>query len=49
MIEGVPSFTEVQYRLGQATLTITLQAYSHFFKHVEGGTADENGQRDPKW
>jgi hypothetical protein len=33
--------TEVQHRLGHANPAITLQVYSHFFKHTEGTTADE--------
>jgi hypothetical protein len=37
---GAP-ITEVQHRLGHANPAITLQVYSHFFKHTEGSTADE--------
>ena len=38
--EGAP-ITEVQHRLGHANPSITLQVYSHFFKHTEGNTADQ--------
>jgi hypothetical protein len=38
--EGAP-ITEVQHRLGHANPAITLQVYSHFFKHTEGTTADD--------
>src|SRR5271170_6467720 len=41
MIAGGAPITEVQHRLGHANPAITLQIYSHFFKHTEGSTADE--------
>ena len=41
MIAGGAPITEVQHRLGHANPAITLQVYSHFFKHTEGSTADE--------
>jgi integrase len=41
MIAGGAPITEVQHRLGHANPAITLQVYSHFFKHTEGTTADE--------
>ena len=41
MIAGGAPITEVQHRLGHANPAITLQVYSHFFKHTEGNTADE--------
>lgn len=41
MIAGGAPITEVQHRLGHANPAITLQVYSHFFKHSEGSTADE--------
>jgi integrase len=41
MIMGGAPITEVQHRLGHANPAITLQVYSHFFKHTEGTTADE--------
>jgi hypothetical protein len=41
MIAGGATITEVQHRLGHANPAITLQVYSHFFKHTEGSTADE--------
>jgi hypothetical protein len=41
MIAGGAPITEVQQRLGHANPAITLQVYSHFFKHTEGTTADE--------
>ena len=36
---GAP-VTEVQHRLGHANPAITLQVYSHFFKHTESDAAD---------
>jgi integrase len=41
MIMGGAPITEVQHRLGHANPAITLQVYSHFFRHTEGNTADE--------
>ena len=41
MIAAGAPITEVQHRLGHANPAITLQVYSHFFKHTEGNTADE--------
>ena len=41
MIMGGAPITEVQHRLGHANPAITLQVYSHFFKHTEGSTADD--------
>jgi integrase len=41
MIAGGAPITEVQHRLGHANPAITLQVYSHFFKHTEGTTADQ--------
>ena len=41
MIAGGAPITEVHHRLGHANLAITLQVYSHFFKHTEGSTAHE--------
>jgi integrase len=41
MIAAGAPITEVQHRLGHANPAITLQVYSHFFKHTEGSTADE--------
>jgi integrase len=41
MIAGGAPITEVQHRLGHANPAITLQVYSHFFKHTEGTAADE--------
>jgi integrase len=41
MIAGGAPITEVQHRLGHANPAITLQVYSHFFKHTEGSTADQ--------
>jgi hypothetical protein len=49
MIAGGAPITEVQHRLGHANPAITLQVYSHFFKHTEGSMADENGQCNPEW
>jgi integrase len=37
---GAP-ITEVAHRLGHASPAITLQVYSHFFKHTEGSAADQ--------
>jgi Phage integrase family len=41
MITAGAPITEVQHRLGHANPAITLQVYSHFFRHTEGSTADE--------
>jgi len=41
MIAGGAPITEVQHRLGHANPAITLQVYSHFFKHMEGSAAHE--------
>jgi integrase len=41
MIASGAPITEVQHRLGHANPAITLQVYSHFFKHTEGSTTDE--------
>jgi hypothetical protein len=41
MIAGGAPITEVQHRLGHANPAITLQVYSHFFKHTEGSAADD--------
>jgi integrase len=41
LIMGGAPITEVQHRLGHANPAITLQVYSHFFRHTEGNTADE--------
>ena len=41
MISSGAPITEVQHRLGHANPAITLQVYSHFFKHTEGSTADQ--------
>ena len=41
MIAAGAPITEVQHRLGHANPAITLQVYSHFFKHTGGNTADE--------
>jgi len=40
MIAAGAPVTEVQHRLGHANPAITLQVYSHFFKHSESGAAD---------
>jgi integrase len=41
MIASGAPITEVQHRLGHANPAITLQVYSHFFKHTEGSAADD--------
>jgi hypothetical protein len=41
MITAGAPVTEVQHRLGHANPAITLQVYSHFFKHTESGAADQ--------
>ena len=41
MIAAGAPVTEVQHRLGHANPAITLQVYSHFFKHTESGAADQ--------
>jgi len=40
MIAAGAPVTEVQHRLGHANPAITLQVYSHFFKHTESDAAD---------
>jgi len=40
MIAAGAPVTEVQHRLGHANSAITLQVYSHFFKHIESDAAD---------
>jgi integrase len=40
MIAAGAPVTEVQHRLGHANPAITLQVYSHFFKHGESDAAD---------
>ena len=40
MIAAGAPVTEVQHRLGHANAAITLQVYSHFFKHTESDAAD---------
>ena len=40
MIAAGAPVTEVQHRLGHANPAITLQVYSHFYKHTESDAAD---------
>jgi integrase len=44
MITAGAPVTEVQHRLGHVNPAITLQVYSHFFKHTESGAADQLAQ-----